>query len=109
MLACWLALSPFIFGHPAENVFLWKNDLICGSLVALFALLSFWHRLEKMHLLILPLSLWLVVAAFSGSPSPAVENHLIVGLLLAMLSLVPSNAESPPRKWAEFLAKKNKR
>ena len=29
-LACWLALSPFIFGHPDEAAFLWYNDFACA-------------------------------------------------------------------------------
>ncbi|HEY4255514.1 MAG TPA: SPW repeat protein [Chlamydiales bacterium] len=108
MLACWLSLSPFIFHHPSESTFLWNNDLVCGAFVALLALLSFWNPIEKIHLAIFPISVYLVIAAFTNSPSPAIENHLVLGLLLAMLSLVPSHAESPPRQWIEFLKKRNR-
>jgi hypothetical protein len=108
MLACWLALSPFIFVHDPTRKFLWINDFTCSCAVALFALLSFWDRWEKSHLLTLAVGFWLYGVAFATFPdpaSPAQQNGLLVGLLLSMLAIVPSHAEHPPRPWQEFYKK----
>src|SRR5207247_2056429 len=45
MLGCWLAVSPFVFRHPAEERAWWANDLICALLVVALALLSVWPPL----------------------------------------------------------------
>src|SRR5689334_12425148 len=92
MLACWLALSPFILRYPAEDTFLWANDFLCASLVALFALLSFWHLLRKMHLMTLGIALWLWGIGYTSYPeaaSPAQMNSVVIGLILLMLAIVP--------------------
>lgn len=54
-VAFWLAITPFIFHDQSLSVQLW----ICAFLIALFALLSFWNRLRKMHLCTLGVALWL--------------------------------------------------
>jgi len=43
MLGCWLAISPFIFQHPADDLTLWVTDWMAASFVILFALLSYWR------------------------------------------------------------------
>src|ERR1700733_6050280 len=68
MLACWLAISPFIFRYPGNDMFLWANDFVCASLVALFALLSFWHPLRNIHLLTLGVALWLWCMGYRSFP-----------------------------------------
>lgn len=40
MIGCWLAMSPFIFRHPADQEALWANDLPCAFGVVALALLS---------------------------------------------------------------------
>lgn len=105
MLACWLAMSPFILHYPSDETFLWANDLTCACLVALFAVLSFWDPLRKIHLLTLGVAFWLCGLGYMTFPemaSPPQENSVSIGLLLLMLSIVPSHAQLPPRPWQKF-------
>lgn len=109
MIAIWLALSPFIFHHPAEERFLWVNDFICACLVALFALLSFWRPLRKIHLVTMVLALWLWSLGYGDFPekaSAAVQNFVVIGLLLLMTAIVPSDSERPSFSWQKFMEKK---
>ncbi len=109
MLACWLALSPFIFRYRSEDTFLWVNDFICASLVALFALLSFWHPLRKIHLMTLGVALWLWGQGYTSFPEiapPAQANSVAIGLILLMLAIVPSHSHHSPLSWKEFINKK---
>jgi hypothetical protein len=105
-LACWLAISPFLFRHAPDAVLLWTNDLVCAGLLASLALLSFHHRLRRVHLLILPLAMWLLgvglVRAY-GAPDAASQNYIVLGLLLGMLAIVPSRASEPPPGWANVI------
>ena len=110
MIAIWLALSPFIFHHPAEERVLWMNDFICACFVALFALLSFWHPLRKIHLITLVLAFWLWGLGYGDFPekaSAAAQNSVVIGLLLFMLAIVPSHSQRPSFPWQKFIEKKN--
>lgn len=105
MLGCWLILSPFIFRHPADQSTLWVNDLTCGFAVIVIALISFWHRLEKIHFVILGIAIWLIVfGRFVGGHSdlPALQNDLVVGILLLMFAIIPNESSRPPRAWRDF-------
>jgi hypothetical protein len=104
MLGLWLAASPFIFGHPAHEPRLWWNDFGMAFLIVTLSLLSFWSRASHAHLLNLFVGLWLVGIGYFGSgrpPTPAGQNELIVGLVLLMLALIPSEATLPPWEWRE--------
>ncbi len=113
MLGCWLLLSPFIFRHPQGAVVWWVNDLTCGTLVILLALFSFWKfsfwpRIRQAHLVILLVAGWMIGFAFVTASIPlqaALQNCVMVGLLLLMFALVPTEAELPPEKWQKFLSK----
>lgn len=105
MLACWLIISLFIFRYTAEDQFIWMSDTVCACLVALFALLSFWDPLRKIHLLTLGVALWLLGVGYRAFPALASipeENSMAVGLLLSMLSIVPCHAHLLSRSWQEF-------
>jgi hypothetical protein len=107
MLGCWLAVSPFIFRHAAEETALWRTDLGCALAVVALALLSFWHPLRRAHLAIGLVALWLVGFGYLASPRPvppAFQNDLVVGLLLLMLAIIPSEASLPPERWRDFSA-----
>ncbi len=112
MLGCWLVLSPFIFRHPAKATALWTNDLTCGTVVILLSLFSFWQfsfwsAIRQAHLVILAVALYLVAFAFidaSYPPSPALQNYVIVGLLLLMFALVPTEVNLPPPKWQVLIS-----
>ena len=105
MLACWLAISPFVFRHDPDARGLWWNDLVCGFVILLCALLAYRAALGKIHLINGGIGLWLVGSAFLTGitpPSPAIQNHVVVGLLLMMLAIIPSRAAMPPRSWRQF-------
>ena len=102
MLACWLAMSPFIFGHDPSAVWLWRHDFAVASLIALLALGSYWNRTRFAHLLIVPVALWLVGFGrfgISGSPTPGMQNLIMIGLLLLMFAIVPNHASRAPELW----------
>jgi NAD(P)-dependent dehydrogenase (short-subunit alcohol dehydrogenase family) len=107
MLGCWLAASPFILRHAAERTALWWNDLLCACAVIALALLS-WSRWQRAHLAIAAVALWLVGFGFVGSEHPvppALQNDIVVGLLLMMMAIVPNEASLPPPDWRPFFEK----
>lgn len=111
MLACWLALSPFILRHSPDDTFHWVNDFTCAFLVALFALLSFWHPLRKIHLITLGVALWLWGTGYLSFPeiaSPAQMNSVVIGLILLMLAIIPCHSHHATLSWKEFIDRKKK-
>lgn len=108
LIGCWVAISPFIFRHHPKNTSLWVNDFLCGGLIITFALLSYRPSINKMHLLSFGVGCWLILYGyFSGAPPlpPAMQNEMVIGILLLMLSIIPSNADLPPRPWRKFYEK----
>lgn len=102
MLGCWLAVSPFIFRHSADESGLWLNDLFSALAVIMLALVSFWSPLRYAHLAIVLVALWLIGFGFwaSGYPTPpALQNDILVGLLLLMFAIIPNEANLPPQGW----------
>lgn len=109
MLGCWLALSPFIFRHTADQQSFWFNDLACASAVIALALLSFWSKLRLAHLAIIAVALWLIGFGFLASlypAPPALQNNIMVGLLLLMFAIIPNEASLLPEPWREYLRKR---
>jgi peptidoglycan/LPS O-acetylase OafA/YrhL len=109
MLGCWLAMSPFIFRHSAADRVQWFNDLFLAMVVIGLALVSFWPPLRFAHVAILVIALWLIGFGFSASPyptPPALQNDIVVGLLLLMFAIVPNEATRPPRPWRDVLARR---
>jgi hypothetical protein len=105
MLGLWLTLSPFIFRHYPTNQPLWRNDLVCGAVVVLLALLSFWPRLRYAHLLNLAVAGWLIGFGYvyGGYPaSPGAQNNIFVGLILLLLAIIPNQASQPPLSWRRY-------
>jgi hypothetical protein len=100
-VGCWLLMSPFIFAHGAQPVEWWVTDFAGGSATIILAMMSFWPPLQRIHLLSLGVALWLISGAFlSGTPTPpAVQNQMTVGLLLAMLTIIPTDSNEPPESW----------
>jgi peptidoglycan/LPS O-acetylase OafA/YrhL len=105
-IAAWLAMSPFIFRLSPDQTFLWATDFVCATLIAVLSLASLWPPLNKLHLGNLAICGWLVVPAFLAGPTPppAHQNHVVVGLLLAMIAILPTRADQPPRSWRDYLA-----
>lgn len=109
MLACWLALSRFIFGYDEWN---WiANDLVCAFLLAFFSLGSFFPKLDKIHLCHYFIVVWFIYLAYShGNPLPPfLQNYLVLAWVFLMTAIIPSHAHLPPRPWQEFILNKKKR
>ena len=102
MLGCWLLMSPFIFAHAEDASALWINDLAAGSALVVLSLASYWRVTAWAHWLLLPIGLWLLAfGRFFETPplQPALQNAVIVGLLLLMFAIIPNHASMPSRSW----------
>lgn len=105
MIGCWLLMSPFIFQHSPDDTYLWWGDLAAGSLLILFASLSFWHPTRRVHGLTPLVGLVLIGTGFAAQPHPippGLQNYIVVGLLVIMTGIIPSNALMPPEAWEEL-------
>ncbi len=104
-MAIWLSISPFILGYADELRFFWVNDLIVAPLMVFFSLISLYAPLRKMHLCNLLTSAYLVFLSyfFKGLEANALlQNYMVLGLLLFMLTIVPTDAAKPPIPWRDF-------
>lgn len=109
MLGIWLVLSPFVLRHPDGATGAWATDLVCGTLVLALALVSFWRPTRHAHFGHLLVVAWLLGYGYLGTPTPAppsVQNQLVIGMLLAMLAILPDEASQPPRAWRDFHAQR---
>lgn len=104
MLACWLALSPFIFTYPDDATFFWANDFICSTAITFFALISFYIPLRKMHLCNLLIAFYLIALGFIFKESSA-QNYVVLGILFLMLAIIPTDASLQPKPWRDFYNK----
>ncbi|MFG0256190.1 MAG: hypothetical protein ACF787_14010 [Rhodopirellula sp. JB053] len=100
MTAVWLAASPFVFSVQSDSSILW-GDFGIALLIATLSGLSYWHPTRHAHLGILLVSVGLVLwGRFTViPPPPAHQNHIVVGLFLLMIALIPNYASLPPRGW----------
>ncbi len=113
MLGCWLAMSPFILGYPADATFLWWNDFIVAALIISISLVAIRRSTEKMHFANLVLVGYLIAVAFIHSGSPPAEawfqNYVIVALLLLMMAILPTRSLLPPAAWQRFYEERKAR
>ncbi|MEX0718711.1 MAG: SPW repeat protein [Planctomycetaceae bacterium] len=106
MFGCWLAISPFIFTHPPDQPLLWWNDLGCAAVVVALALASFHPRWRRAHLLEVAVGAWLIGAGYFAAEQPppaATQNDVLVGWLLLMFAVIPSETNRPPAGWERRL------
>lgn len=107
MLGLWLVVSPFALRHDPAQTWLWIHDLACAALVVTAALLAHWHPLRRVHLALLPVAAWLVAFGWWRTyeagihPLPAYQNWILVGLMLGMFAIIPSEASDPPEAWRD--------
>jgi hypothetical protein len=104
MIGCWLLMSPFIFRHQPGETAMWANDLTVGAVLVVLSLASYWRPTEWAHWLLIPVGVWLVGFGRLGHVpplEPALQNEIVVGLLLLMFAIVPNDASRPPRAWRQ--------
>jgi hypothetical protein len=109
MLACWLAISPFVFRHEPEQTHLWAVDFGSALAVMAFSLAAYhprwaWANLGTLAVAV-ALCAWGYVAGGATSPAiPAEQNHMLSGLLLAMFAVIPTRCNEPPSRWREHFS-----
>lgn len=90
----WLIISPFLFGLVGGVV---ANSIIVGIIVAVLALIRALNPEQAMwaSYVNIVLGVWLIVSAFiMGVSMIAFWNFLILGVIVAGLSLVGSTSSS---------------
>jgi hypothetical protein len=99
VLGAWLFLSPWIFGFAPDMAASWNAWLsgvvIAGLAVAALAAFATWE--EWLNLLVgiwVAVSPWIV--GFSGNAT-ATRDHLIVGIIVAVVAAVRLWLVGPPR------------
>ncbi|MFG0330313.1 MAG: hypothetical protein ACF8PN_10480 [Phycisphaerales bacterium] len=105
-LACWIALSPFIFRYDGVAAGRWIHDFVIATLIMTFSCLSFHRSFRRAYWVNIAIGLWLVGIGYFGfeSPPPAMgQNLFTVGLLLLMFAIIPTDASDPPPKWVEVV------
>ncbi|MEZ6090322.1 MAG: hypothetical protein R3C05_20310 [Pirellulaceae bacterium] len=100
MTAVWLMASPFVFNVQDDLFVLWV-DFGIALLISACSGFSFWGPTRHAHLLILLIALGLMVwGRMTGTPPPPIhQNHIVVGLFLLMMALIPNDASHPPVAW----------
>ena len=105
MLGCWLAVSPFVFRHAADETQFWINDFSCATAVMTLAMLSCWKPTRHAHVGIVLVGIWMIVFAYQNFPEPAppaLQNSALIGFLLIMFGVIPNDAAFPPVGWQEY-------
>jgi hypothetical protein len=102
MLGAWLLVSVFVFaGTPGQEAYTF-GDAVCGAAVIAASLLAFWRPLRRANVATLAVALWLVgygyLAAARPGP-PAAQNDLVIGLLLLLFAILPTEVNRPPDGW----------
>lgn|SRR5690554_3920072 len=102
MTGVWLAVSPFVFGVQSNMTLLWI-DLAVAMTIWLLSGLSYWHPTRHAHALILLVSAGLILwGRFAViPPTPIHQNHIVVGLFLLMMAIIPNDASQPPQPWRQ--------
>jgi hypothetical protein len=103
MLGVWLLVSPFVFRDTARAAEYVVNDAVSGAVVVLLSLLAFWRPLRRANLATLAMGLWLASYGYFSAPRPGppgAQNDLVIGLLLLLFAIIPTDANRPPDTWA---------
>lgn len=92
LLGIWLMASPSVLGFEGTAA---DNDYIAGPVIASFALIAWWEATRVVRLYNLPIGLWLLIAPWvlGYSEDAATINDMVVGALVASLSLVKGKIE----------------
>ena len=103
VLAAWLVMSPFVFGHYPTERDLWFNDFACAGVIAACALLSFRPATRRAHLVELAVAVWLLAMGYFARSEalPALQNNILVAFVLVMVAVIPNDANRSPAQWRE--------
>lgn len=100
MTAVWLAISPFVFRVQSDTSLIWIDSLT-ALLIVILAGLSYWRPTRHAHLGTLLVALGMTFwGRFAELPPPPIhQNHIVVGLFLVMIAIIPNEASRPPTAW----------
>jgi peptidoglycan/LPS O-acetylase OafA/YrhL len=102
VLGAWLLSAPLVLDH-GDDALLWGNDVLCGLLILGCALIPCFGRWPRLHLFHLLTGSWLVGVGWMVSRQPerwvASQNSVMVGLVLLIFALIPTQATQPPDGW----------
>jgi hypothetical protein len=100
MTAIWLAVSPFVFRTQSDMVLLWAAQAT-ALLICVLSGLSYWRPTRHAHWLNLLVAIGLIAwGRLDGTPpAPIHQNHIVVGLFLMMMAIIPNEASRPPNAW----------
>lgn len=104
-LGLWVIATPWVLGDgrltaPA------LSEIACGTACVIVAAASCLIRSRPIHLLEIPIALWLVGFAYATSPSPAsatAQSDLLVAFFLVNFAIIPTRATTPPPRWREAI------
>jgi hypothetical protein len=102
VLALWLLAGSWWLSAGPELPATRPLELFAAGAIILVALLSFHRRLRRIYLMQLVIGLWLVGYGFwisAGPAPPAVQNAMLLGAVLLMFGVIPTEANQPPRSW----------
>lgn len=101
IISLWLLLSAAVVPGPSDVDVIAR---IAAVLMLSCSLLSFARRLRRAYLGTLVVALAISAYPFLHDPpaSLMMQNLLIVGLVVAMFAIIPSDAMRPPRGWREL-------
>lgn len=103
MLGLWLALGPLIFRLEPGDRALIANHVVFGAATVIASLIAI--RVSFLRVVTIAIGLWLLGYGYvaGGYPAaPGYQNLLIVGALVGMLGLVPTDCLEPPLSWREY-------
>jgi peptidoglycan/LPS O-acetylase OafA/YrhL len=105
MLACFLSISCLFFPTTTTPFYFWANNLLCSAFIAFFALCSYRSQWGKVHLFSFAIAIYLIILGYVEYPKPNPQNqcYVTMGILLFMITLIPSRAGTPPKEWLAFL------
>lgn len=95
----WLMASPLIFHIPDEYSRIWWSEIVLGSLIIFFGLLSCsrkWEAVRFINCAIAAISVLYGYFFFPHPRLPIAQNHILIGLLLLMFSIIPLWPSFPP-------------
>jgi hypothetical protein len=98
LVAIWLIASGWTLDRSPDYR---AVAVASGLAVVAFDFLSIAGVLRYLHLLILPVSAAQIALGLFYLPvrSAGAQNLIVVGLLLAMLAILPTEATQPPPEW----------
>jgi uncharacterized membrane protein len=105
MLGLWLMLGPLIFRLGPADRAMTVNHLVYGTATVVASLIAI--RFPFIRAVIVAIGLWLLGYGYAASgyfSAPGCQNLMIVGTLLCVLGIIPTDCLEPPRSWREYYA-----